>query len=286
VKAHLARQRFRERLAGSHCIRPGSVYDAISARIAEDLGFEIGMLGGSAASLAVLGAPDIMVLTLTELAEQVRRITRASAIPLLVDADHGFGNALNVRRTVEELEAAGAAALTIEDTELPKAFGSGGPRLIGIDEGIGKMEAALSARSDPELVIVGRTSAVLTSIEDAVARCRAYERAGVDALFLVGIAERAALEEVRAAVRLPLVLGGVHPDVDDPDYLARNGVRIALQGHLPIMAAMQATFDTLDALRKGAAPASLAGVSAELFKAVTRSGDYRAWTRRFLDTEM
>src|ERR1700722_20167654 len=109
------REALRSILSGSACVRPGSVYDAISIRIAEDIGFEVGMFGGSVASLAVLGDPDIALITLTELAEQMRRMSRAAALPVLVDADHGYGNALNVRRTVQELEAAGAAGLTIED---------------------------------------------------------------------------------------------------------------------------------------------------------------------------
>src|ERR1700757_4165921 len=103
------REKLRAILSGARCIRPGSVYDAISIRIAEDIGFEIGMFGGSVASLAVLGDPDIALITLPELAEQMRRMSRASALPVLVDADHGYGNALNVRRTVQELEVAGAA---------------------------------------------------------------------------------------------------------------------------------------------------------------------------------
>src|ERR1700686_4211785 len=89
-------------LTGSACVRPGSVYDAISVRIAEDLGFELGMFGGSVASLVVLGDPDVALITLTELAEQMRRMSRAGSLPVLVDADHGYGNALNVRSTVEE----------------------------------------------------------------------------------------------------------------------------------------------------------------------------------------
>ena len=116
------REALRSILSGSSCIRPGSVYDATSIRIAEDLGFELGMFGGSVASLAVLGDPDITLITLTELAEQMRRMSRAADLPVLVDADHGYGNALNVRRTVQELEAAGAAGLTIEDTLLPQAL--------------------------------------------------------------------------------------------------------------------------------------------------------------------
>src|SRR6059058_6463414 len=115
------RTRFRALLAGDRCVHPGSVYDAISARIAEDLGFEVGIFSGSIGSMSVLGAPDLIVLTLTEFAEQAYRICRAGNLALLVDADHGYGNALNAKRTVEELETAGVSGLTIEDTLLPAA---------------------------------------------------------------------------------------------------------------------------------------------------------------------
>src|ERR1700745_4097835 len=142
------REKLRSILAGPSCIRPGSVYDAISIRIAEDLGFDIGMFGGSVASLAVLGDPDMTLITLTELAEQMRRMSRAASLPVLVDADHGYGNALNVRRTVEELATAGAAGLSIEDTLLPQAFGQPGTQLIPLEEGVGKMKAAVDARGD------------------------------------------------------------------------------------------------------------------------------------------
>src|SRR6188508_96979 len=144
---HLRREKLRSILSGSSCIRPGSVYDATSIRIAEDLGFELGMFGGSVASLAVLGDPDITLITLTELCEQMRRMSRAAKLPVIVDADHGYGNALNVRRTVQELEAAGAAGLTIEDTLLPPAFGQAGMQLISLEEGIGKMKGAVDGRS-------------------------------------------------------------------------------------------------------------------------------------------
>src|SRR5437870_2279728 len=148
------RERFRAILAGDRCVHPGSVYDAISARIAEDLGFEVGMFSGSIGSMSVLGAPDLVVLTLTEFAAQAYRICRAGNLALLVDADHGYGNALNVRRTVEELETAGVAALTIEDTLLPRPYGpSGKPSLIPIEGGVGKMKAALAGREDRNLII-------------------------------------------------------------------------------------------------------------------------------------
>src|SRR6188472_4719830 len=120
------RERFRALLAGNRCVHTGSVYDAISARIAEELGFEVGIFSGSIGSMAVLGAPDLVVLTLSEFAAQAYSICRAGNLALLCDADHGYGNALNVRRTVEELETAGIAALSIEDTALPQPFGSKG----------------------------------------------------------------------------------------------------------------------------------------------------------------
>src|SRR6202011_2885568 len=193
------REALRLILTGSICIRPGSVYDAISIRIAHDLGFQVGMFGGSVASLAVLGDPDIALITLTELAEQMRRMSRAAALPVLVDADHGYGNALNVRRTVQELETAGAAGLTIEDTLLPQAYGQAKTQLISLEEGVGKMKAALDGRDDPSLVIVGRTGAAsISSLDDTIARARAYQATGVDALFFTGIRTRSELEAIAA----------------------------------------------------------------------------------------
>ena len=278
------RRRFRAILSGARCVHPASVFDAISARIAEDLGFEAGMLGGSVASLAVIGAPDVMVLSLTEFAAQAYRICRAGNLPLMVDADHGYGNALNVKRTVEELETAGVAALTIEDTLLPAPFGAAGKtRLIPIEEGIGKMRAALAGRQDPSLVIVGRTSAVsVTGIDDAIARAKAYAAVGVDAIFLLGMRTRVQLEALAAAIKIPIVLGGAAPELCDLDYLAAKGVRICLQGHLPFMAAVRATFEALKALRDGVAANIPDAASTELLKRVTRADDYDRWTKDFL----
>jgi oxaloacetate decarboxylase len=206
------RRRFRAILNGSRCYHPASVFDPLSARIAQDLGFEVGMFAGSTASLTVLGAPDLILLTLTDFAEQAYRINRAFDVPLLVDADHGYGNALNVMRTAQELETAGVSALTIEDTLLPRPFGPGGRGLTSIEEGVGKMRAALTARRDPDLTIVGRTIAMgATSTEDAIERAKAYAAAGVDAFFFVGIKDRAQLEAAAAAIDIPIIIGGALP---------------------------------------------------------------------------
>ncbi|MCK1733526.1 isocitrate lyase/PEP mutase family protein [Bradyrhizobium sp. 138] len=278
------REKLRSILSSSACVHPGSVYDAISIRIAEDLGFPLGMFGGSVASLAVLGEPDITLITLTELCEQMRRMSRAAALPVLVDADHGYGNALNVRRTVQELEAAGAAGLTIEDTLLPAAFGEAKTQLISLEEGVGKMKAALGGRSDASLVIMGRTGAAsITSIEDAIKRAQAYEAAGVDALFFTGIKSRAELVAVTAATRLPIVLGGAPEDLSALDYLASQRVRVALQGHAPIAAATQAVYETQKALREGTAPKNLKGLaSSELTARVMREADVKARSAEIL----
>ena len=278
------RRRFRTLLAGERCIHPGSVFDPISARIAEDLGFELGMFAGSTASLTVLGAPDLIVLTLSEFAGQAYRINRAGNLPLMVDADHGYGNALNAKRTVEELETAGVCGLSLEDTDLPTPYGTAKPRLTSIAEGVGKMKAALAGRQDPALCIAGRTSAIsISGLDDAIARGKAYEAAGVDALFFVGVKTRAELDAISAATKLPLILGGGTPELSDLAYLGARRVRVALQGHQPFAAAVKAIHDTLKALRDGTPPSNLQGVAdAELMKRVTRDADYTKWTKDFL----
>jgi carboxyvinyl-carboxyphosphonate phosphorylmutase len=224
------------------------------------------------------------LITLTELAEQMRRMSRASPLPVLVDADHGYGNAMNVRRTVEELETAGAAGLTIEDTLLPQAFEQSATQLIPLEEGVGKMKAAVDARDDPALVIMARTGAVLTSgLDDAIARVMAYEGTGVDALFLTGLKTRRELEAIAAATKLPIVMGGFPEDMIDLDYLANQRVRIALQGHAPFAAATQAVYETLKALRDGQSPKTLKGLaSSELTGRVTREADVKARSAEFL----
>ncbi len=278
------REAFRAILSGRDVIRPGSVYDPISARIAEDVGFELGLLGGSAASLTILGDPDLLLITLSELAEQVRRICRAGNIPVLVDADHGYGNALNVRRTVQEIESAGAAGLTIEDTLLPQAYGQAKPQVITIDEGVGKMKAALDGRSDLSLVIVGRTGAAsITNIDDTVARAKAYEAAGVDALFFTGLKTRAELQAIAAVTKLPIIMGSADGELADMAFLASQRVRVANQGHQPIAAATQAVYETQKALRDGVAPKDLKGLpSTELTNRVMRDAAVKARIADFL----
>jgi carboxyvinyl-carboxyphosphonate phosphorylmutase len=284
MNTQLRRQKLRAIFNGERCIHPGSVFDPLSARAAEDLGFEAGMFAGSIASFTVLGAPDIIVLTLSEFAQQAQRICRAVELPLIVDADHGYGNAMNVKRTVEELETAGVSCLTIEDTLLPKPFGAAGTEFLSPEEGVGKMKAALAGRQDPDLILLGRTSAVgANGVEDGIRRASAYLDAGVDGIMFVGLQSRAELEAISAALDAPLMIGGAGAELQDPEYLAGHGVRIALQGHQPFMAAVQAMYDTLRALREGTSPSALEGVaSADLMNRLTRDEEYAVWMDEFL----
>ena len=143
---HKLRLAFRALLKSDSCYHTASVFDPMSARIANDLGFEMGILGGSVASLQVLAAPDFALITLSEFVEQATRIGRVARLPIIADADHGYGNALNVMRTITELERAGVAALTIEDTVLPAGYGRKSTDLVSVEEGIGKIKGALEAR--------------------------------------------------------------------------------------------------------------------------------------------
>lgn len=285
MNAHQRHERLRAILAGDQFVRPASVYDPLSARAAEALGFEMMMLAGSTASLTVLGAPDLVVLTLTEFAEQCRRVTRAASLPLMVDADHGYGNALNVMRCVQELEQAGVSALSIEDTELPRPFGATGERLISVEEGAGKLRAALAARTDRDLVILGRTGAArIEGIESAVKRAKAYTEAGVDGLFFAGLRTRAELETLRAASSLPIVLGGTGGELQDPAYLAAQGVRIGGWNHRPLQNAARAAYDTLRAQRQEVATATLPAAPAPetLLDILSQTGPYEQEIARYL----
>lgn len=274
------REKFREHFASGRCLIPASVFDPFSIRLAEDIGFEIGMVGGSSASLAVLGAPDLIVLTLTEFADQCRRMSRASSLPFCVDADHGYGNALNVRRTVEELEAAGVAAMSIEDTVLPLYHGQQGTELLSLEEGVGKMKAALDARQDASTVIVGRTSAAgVTGLDDAIRRGHAYAAAGVDALFFLGLKTPGDFERLGAEFDLPIVTGGALK-IMDAEQLARCGVRMCLTGHPVLPAAIRAMHEALVAMREGRAPDRPG--DAEMMKRATRAEDYDNWIADYL----
>ena len=175
MKASARRERLRSILNGDETVILPTVFDAVSARIVELAGFEVALLSGSVSAASLQGVPDLILVTMTEVAQLAKRIVESTSLSIHVDADHGFGNALNVMRSIHEFEAAGVASLTLEDTDLPRPYGTQGPTAISIQEMCGKLKAAVEAREDPGLVIIGRTDTLrYRGLEEALRRARAY----------------------------------------------------------------------------------------------------------------
>ena len=280
---HDLRAQFRALLASSACYHTASVFDPMSARIAADLGFEVGILGGSVASLQVLAAPDFALITLSEFVEQATRIGRVARLPVIADADHGYGNALNVMRTVVELERAGVAALTLEDTLLPAQFGRKSTDLIGVAEGVGKIRAALEARVDPDLAIIARTHAGVLEVDEVIRRTQAYQEAGADGICMVGVRDFEHLEVIAQNLSVPLMLVSYgNPSLRDDARLASLGVRIVVDGHAAYFAAIKATYDCLREQR-GIAASDLNAT--ELTHKYTQPEDYIVWAREYMNVK-
>lgn len=279
------RRQFRELLASNRCYHTASVFDPMSARIAADLGFEVGILGGSVASLQVLAAPDFALITLSEFAEQATRIGRVAQLPVIADADHGYGNALNVMRTVVELERAGIGALTIEDTLLPAQFGRRSTDLISVAEGVGKIRAALEARVDPELTVIARTHAGVLSTQEVISRTQAYQAAGADAICMVGVKDFEHLEQIAENLSVPLMLVTYgNPALHDDARLAALGVRIVVAGHGAYFAAIKATYDSLREQRQQFSKSSDLSAT-ELTHTYTHPESYVGWAKEFMNVK-
>jgi len=241
---------------------PGTA-NALFARVIEELGFEVVYVTGAGIANMHLGAPDIGLTTLTEIANVVGTISDAVALPLLVDADTGFGNAVNVVRTVRVLERAGAAGLQIEDQVFPKKCGHfAGKAVIGVDEMVQKVKAAVDARRDHDLQIVARTDArAVEGLDRAIARAQAYIEAGADVAFVEAPADLAELARIPREIAAPqvanIVFGGKTPDPGRIE-LAKMGFALVLYANAALQAAVKAAGDVLATLKR---EGSLAGVA-------------------------
>jgi len=206
-------------------------------------------------------------------------------LPVIADADHGYGNALNVMRTVVELERAGIAALTIEDTLLPAQFGRKSTDLISVAEGVGKIRAALEARVDPELAIIARTNAGILPVQEIISRTQQYERAGADAICMVGIRDFEQLEQISEHLSVPLMLVTYgNPALRDDARLAELGVKIAVDGHAAYFAAIKATYDCLREQRQIFTQASDLSAT-ELAHTYTQPEEYIVWAKEFMSVK-
>lgn len=282
-------RRLRDLIArsGPPLMLPGAP-NALTARVVEEAGYEAVYVSGAGVTNTFLGAPDLGLLTLNELADHVRAIADAVALPAIVDADTGFGNAINVQRTVRVLERAGAAGLQLEDQVSPKKCGHfSGKDVISADEMVGKVRAAVDARIDDDFAIVARTDALATEgLEQAVDRIGRYRDAGADILFVE--APRSA-EQMRHVVRsVPgvhmanMVEGGLTP-LTSREELGEIGYAVALYANAAMRGAVAGMREVLDHLAEhgDTTRASELMISWQDRQSLVRKPDYDELERRY-----
>ncbi|MCI0461179.1 MAG: isocitrate lyase/PEP mutase family protein [Gemmataceae bacterium] len=246
-------RRLRELLARPGAIRSLGAHDVFSARLIEAAGLETVFIGGFGTSASLLGLADVGFLTLTEMADAVRRMAQRVSIPVVADGDTGHGDLHNVVRTVREFESAGAAGILLEDQVTPKRCGHfQGKQVIPADEMVLKLEAALDARRDPDLVIVARTDArAVEGIDGSIERANRYREAGADVCFIEAPESRAELERIPREVKCPLLVnmltGGVTPilTVEELQALGYKIVVCPIESLLIFATAMRRLIDAL-----------------------------------------
>jgi 2-methylisocitrate lyase-like PEP mutase family enzyme len=283
----------RKRLTtGPVVIAPG-IYDAYGARLVEQGGFEAAYMTGNGVSASLLGRPDVGLVDLTMITSHARRVAAAIHIPLICDADTGYGNAVNVRRTVEEFEAAGVAAIHLEDQASPKRCGQlpGARPVIELAEAVGKIEAAVAARRDPDFIIIARTdSAEAHGLDEAIRRARAFRKAGADVLFVEMKSGPTILEDLKrvtSEVDAPCLVNmgaGGKLDELDTDGIGRLGLRIAIYPGLERAAAGFAIREALSALKKGGNLRAVSGrmLTLKEYNDALKLSEIEEWERNYL----
>jgi carboxyvinyl-carboxyphosphonate phosphorylmutase len=250
------------------------------------LEYEVCVLSGSVGKVANLGVPDGVLSNMSDVVDHCRRITRIADVSLMVDAEDGFGNAVNVARTVREMEAAGVSAIEIEDNFVPKEFNVQNPGLISKGEQVGKLQAAVAARTDLTTVIVARSAALgLTPLDEALDRIQAYSQTGAEALMLTGSRSRDQLEAVHRVTTLPICVLSPPADIrNDTAFLAATGVKILMLGNPTFAVTVKAIFDSLEHLKEGGSLEELGDRQAtpELLRSVNRTDEFLQWQEQYL----
>jgi len=293
MSASTLRRKLRQRLASGPIVAAPGVYDAYGARLVEQAGFEAVYLTGNGVSASLLGRPDVGLVDLTLITGHAHRVAAAVEIPLICDADTGYGNAVNVRRTVEEFEAAGVAAIHLEDQASPKRCGQlpGARPVIGLSEAVGKIEAAVAARRDPDFVIIARTdSAEGQGLDEAIRRAQAFRKAGADVCFVELKSGPSVLEDLKrvtSSVAAPcLVNMGAGGALDglNAETIERLGVRIAIYPGLARAAAGFAIREALAALKHDGNTKALRNrmLSLAEYNEVLGLGEVEEWEQRYL----
>ena len=254
------RRRLRELLAGGELVLAPGVYDAMSARLVEAAGFPAVYMSGFGVTASLLGRPDIGLLGMSEMAQAARRIVSAVDVPVIADADTGYGNAINVIRTVQEYEAAGVAAMHIEDQVTPKRCGHmTGKQVVPPEVMIDKVKAAVAARQDPDLVLIARTdAAAVEGIDAAIDRALRYWEAGADMLFLDALSSREDIEKAATALAAEQVLfswgeGGLTPPTT-LDQLRGWGFSVVIFPVAALLASVSATRSLLAQISSDGTP--------------------------------
>jgi len=291
--ADSVRKRLRARLTSGPLIVAPGIYDAYGARFVEQAGFEAVYMTGNGVSASLLGRPDVGLVDLTLIANHARRVAACVDIPLICDADTGYGNAVNVRRTVEEFEAAGVAAIHIEDQLSPKRCGQlpGARPVIVLGEAVGKIEAAVAARRDPDFIIIARTdSADGHGLDEAIRRVKAYVKAGADVAFvelkssptLLDDLKRVA-SEVAAPCFVNVDAGGKLGELTAAE-IEQLGLRIAIYPGLARGAAGFAIREALGALKRDGNIRAVRGrmLSNQEYNEALGLSDIEAWERKYL----
>lgn len=256
--------RLRALLAGPGIVQAPGAYDALSARVVEAAGFPAVYMTGFGSSAGLLGRPDVGLLTGSEMVENARRIVQAVGVPVIADADTGYGNPLNVLRTVELYEAAGVAALHIEDQVAPKKCGHmEGKQVVPAEEMAQKLRAAVRARRDPGLVLIARTDArAVLGLEEALRRGRLYAAAGADVLFVEAPQTEAECEAIAAAFPdVPLLFNWAEGGKTPPLPLERIealGYRLVIYPISTLLAATRAMQQVMATIRRDGTPAAYA----------------------------
>jgi 2-methylisocitrate lyase-like PEP mutase family enzyme len=250
-----ARRALRERLARDEIVIVPGAFDALSARVIQRAGFESLYVTGAGFTNSSFGVPDLAFIGLSDLVTHVARIGSVVDVPMIVDADTGYGGVLNVRRTIRELERAGAAAIQLEDQIFPKRCGHfNGTTVISQEEMVQKVRAAHDARTDPDLLLIIRTDARAgEGFNRAVERANAYVEAGADAIFVEApqtLEELAELPRVVDAPRLVNMVEGGRTPLCDGEQLQALGFKIALFANTALRAATKAVWDSMHALRE------------------------------------
>ncbi|MCP5028615.1 MAG: oxaloacetate decarboxylase [Actinomycetia bacterium] len=247
---------------GGPIVAPG-VYDALGARLVEQAGFDVVYMTGFGTSASLLGRPDIGLLGLGEMVDNVRRIVAATDLPVIADADTGYGNSLNVIRTVQEYEQAGVAGLHIEDQVMPKRCGHmEGKEVVPVDEFVGKIDAAVSARTNPDLVVMARTDARAPhGLDDAIDRARRCREAGADVLFVEALRGEDELRLVADELAgTPLLFNWVDGGKTPPlalDQITELGFQIVIYPVTTVLAATAAMRRALASIRDQGTPAEV-----------------------------